>query len=352
MSNDGTLTRWKKPKRSFYIDDLVEDLIRKGLLRKDFQGGDPFLTARCYLGRAIALAMNAERKKETADARRAKLKRLEKSARAIRKRLQKLAGEAEALLSIPSAMGSATLEPWVESKRRGAAGRLRPSLLSSSTRRSAVGDVLELEAALMAHRKNIPQSTDEAFQPAFIEEMVYCWVRLTAKVPRRGRANVEEFTAFVTAAHATLGTIGNSYHLALPFHVDAWNHDRERARSRSAEWGGQVDKTLKRISRRPEYDRGDRYERRFVPPTVGVQPSSVRRELGGTQTDFDRETKRLNRLMLDGSVEAAQILWCEWELAGQKLQNHFILSAEFGFNPSDARALIWPEGARLESAPL
>ena len=204
----------------------------------------------------------------------------------------------------------------------------------------------KLEAVLGAHRKKIPQGTDDAFRPAFIEEMVYCWVRLTAKVPRRSHA--EDFVAFVAAAHTTLTAIGRP-HLALPFHVGDWDPAREKARNAEIgdDWGGQVDKTLKRINRRPAYDRATRYEHRFVPPTVGVQPPSLRREFGATQTDFDQETKRLNKVVLDGSVEAAQILWCEYELAGRKLRNHF----SGVVNYADAQALIWPEGAYLMAAP-
>ena len=342
------IPRWTKPTPSFDIDDGVMDLLKAGLLRLDFQG-DPFLTARCYLGRAIAIAMDAECKRKSAPGRRAKLKRLGERARILGKRLQKLAEEAEILLSMPSEMGAGTPEPKIELERQEAAACIRLPLLSSSNRRSAVGDVRKLENALREHRRNIPQQTDEAFRSAFIEEMVYCWVRLTAKIPSRGHA--DKFVAFVAAAHVTLGSIGRA-HLALPFHIDDWDPSQERARSGKIgdDWSGQVDKTLKRINRRPEYDRGDRYERRYVPPTVGVQPASVRRQFGATQADFDHETRRLNKLMLDGSVEAAQILWCENQLAEQKLRNHFFHSMEFGFNAAEAGALIWPEGRYLVQA--
>jgi hypothetical protein len=308
------------------------------------------------------------------------LKGLEKNARDIRKRLQRFAEEAEIQLAIQSAMGSGTPEPKEEFERREAAARLRPPLLSSNKRRSAVGDLLEAERALKAHRKDIPKANDEAFCPSFVEEIVYCWVRLTVKPPSRRKA--EPFTAFVAAAHATLWTKGRS-HLNLPFHIPNWNPDEERNRKRDAEWGSQVDKTLKRISHRPRYDRADRYEwhaasgLRPAPPTVGIQPSSVRREFGaGDSDDFDRETRRLNKLMLEGSVEAAQILWCEYQLGGRELQQHFELDRKIrraakalelarlrgkstaaeeerlkaaGANDcsvdlAKAQALIWPEG--------
>jgi hypothetical protein len=218
-------------------------------------------------------------------------------------------------------------------------------LLSSSRRRSLVGEVEELEAALRAHRGNIPSSPDEAFRPAFIEQMVYCWVRLTAKHPTRG---TEAFKAFVAAAHATL-FVTSPADLGLPFFVEPWEGGEEKARakewraalkkkgprvvSKHDEWEWQIQKTLERINKRPKYDGGYRYEEDLVPPIVGVQPSLARRRPTITRGEFDEETKRLIQEMLgdgEGSRAAAQILWCEFELAGRELKNRYLGEAKHG----------------------
>jgi hypothetical protein len=110
--------RLKKPKPCFDIDNAVEDLIKSDLLRKDFQGGDPFLTARCYLGRAITIARKEKSRRKDLNALRSDLERAEKTACALKERLQQVAEEAEILLATPVTMWSETLNPKVESERR------------------------------------------------------------------------------------------------------------------------------------------------------------------------------------------------------------------------------------------
>jgi hypothetical protein len=334
MPNDAVM-RWKKPRPAFDIDDAVEDLIRADLIRGDFQG-DPYLTARCYLGRASAIARKDLLKKKAAPANRADLEKVEKKVRSVAKRLQKdterlqkVAEKAEILLATPVTMGNETLDPSVEFERRAAAVNIRRPLLSLSRRRSLVGEIEasvaawvgEIEAlgtALRAHRSDIPNCLDDAFRPAFIEEMVYCWVRLTAKRPAR---HDEKFAAFVVAAHTTLIPTSPT-DLWLPFFVEPWDGDEESKRSAEFgdEWGGQIEKTLRRINSRPERGGAYRYERGLVPPTVDVQPSLAQRRFSTSSAEFDEETKRLVKEMLadgEGSRAAAQILWCELELAGR-----------------------------------
>jgi hypothetical protein len=368
MPND-TAMRRKKPKPAFDIDNAVEALIGAGRLREGFDS-DPFLTARCYLGRAIAIARKDLLKKKAASAHRAGLEKMEKKVRAVAEslqevaeRLQEVAEEAEILLASSVTMGAETLDPSVEFGRRDHAANIRRPLLTSSRRRSLVGEVEAfaaarvgeveaLEAALRTHRSRIPQRSDAAFRPAFIEELVYCWVRLTAKPPTR---DDQRFAAFVGAAHTTLFTTSPT-DLGLPFFVEPWDGEEEKARAKKwradqnkpkkriakrDEWDWQIEKTLKRINKRSESDGAYRYEQ-GVPPTVGAQPPLERRRPTTTPAEFDEETKRLNKEMLvgEGSRAAAQILWCEWELAGRELRQHFISSEEFGFTPADAMARI------------
>src|ERR1700690_1634572 len=111
MSDALAPPRWQNPRPSLDLDNEVESLIKTGLLRQGFEE-NPFLTARCYLGRAIALARNAECKRDA----------------------------------------------LAELERRGAAARVRLPLMSNprpSSTFSAVAAVQELEAALKAHRDDI-----------------------------------------------------------------------------------------------------------------------------------------------------------------------------------------------------
>jgi hypothetical protein len=338
MPNDAAM-RWKKPKPAFDIDDAVDDLIRAHLIRGDFQG-DPYLTARCYLGRASAIARKDLLKKKALSARRADLEKTEKKVRAVAKRLQKVAEEAEILLATSVTMGNETLDPSMEFERRAAAVNIRRPILSLSRRRSLVGEIEALGTALRAHRSNIPQCTDDAFRPAFIEEMVYCWVRFTAKHPTQSD---EEVKAFVGAAHTTL-FVASPTDLGLPFFVEPWDGEEEskRAAEFRDNWDWQFEKTLERIDKRPSYDGAYRYEQGFVLPTVDVQPPLERRRLTTTQSEFDEETKRLIKEMLadgEGSRAAAQILWCEYHLAGWDLQKRYFDA--YDFNPADAQKRIW-----------
>lgn len=345
MSDALAPPRWQNPRPSLDLDNEVESLIKTGLLRQGFEE-NPFLTARCYLGRAIALARNAECKRDALAATRSDLEKVEKRARTLKRGLQQLAEEAETLLSIPTTTGSETLEPEAELERRGAAARVRLPLMSNprpSSTFSAVAAVQELEGALKAHRDDIPQRSEDAFRSAFIEEIAYCWVRLTAKVPTAGD---EGFAAFVSAAHSTLG-VTSPRGLDLPFHVEDWDPVKERARHAqiSDQWGFQIKKTLQRMNRRPPHDRADRYERGFAAPAVAKQPSSVRRRIASTKPEFDEETKRLIKEMRAGSAgsrDAAQILLCEFQLAGRGLQRRYI--DDFDLLPNEAQAVFWPAG--------
>jgi hypothetical protein len=353
--------RWKKPRPCFDIDDGVEGLIKADLLRGDFQG-DPFLTARCYLGRAITIARKEKSRRKDLNALRSDLERAEKTACALKERLQQVAEEAEILLATPVTMWSETLNPKVESERRAPAVNIRRPLLSLSRRRSLVGDVQELEAALRMHRRNITAANDAAFRPAFIEQMVYSWVSLTGKSPAHSD---ERFLAFVISAHATT-LKKSSVDLDLPFYVEPWDPAEEKARERRwvdkkdcDPWGFQVRKTLERMSRRPEESGAYRYEQGLVPPIVDVQPSLARRKFGPTPEQFDEETKRLTKEMLaDGecSSSAAQILWCEYHLAGRTLQARYfgkgkVKPDEPTFTPADALARIWRSGQSGQTPP-
>jgi hypothetical protein len=350
MPNDAAM-HWEKPNPAFYIDDAVEGLIRADLIRKD--RGDPYLTARCYLGRAITIARKEKSRRKDLNALRSDLERAEKTARALKKRLQQVAEEAEILLATPVAMWSETLDPKVEFERRAPAVNIRRPLLSLSRRRSLVGDVEDLEKALRAHRKNITAANDAAFRPAFIEQMVYSWVSLTGDSPAHSD---EGFVAFVISAHETT-LKKSSVDLGLPFFVEPWDPAEEKARARRwvdkkdrDPWGFQIRKTLERLSRRPEEGGPYRYEWVLAPPIVDVQPSLARRNFGPSPQQFDEETRRLTKEMLSDSEcsrSAAQILWCEYHLAGRELQARYfgggkVKPDEPTFNPADALARIWP----------
>jgi hypothetical protein len=319
-----------KPDPAFGIDDALEDLIDTGALRDVFED-NPFLTARCYLGRAIALARKDELRQQAArEVLRDPLRKLEEKAQGLVERLREFAEdefaeEARIPLATPITKGAEGLDAEAELRRR-------------ELPDDAIAAVQRLADGLTVHRGKITQQTDDAFRPAFIEEMVYCWVRLFGKAP--GKID-EDFVSFVNAAHFTL-TEATSIDLGLPFYVEPWHPAAERARNGDG-WGWQITKTLKRMRCRPEWDRADRYEKGFETQSVGIQPSRVvfRRPAARIAlAEFEKETKQLIALMSaagpDGRA-AAQILWCEYEIGGKE---HRELLLKMGLNPADATALI------------
>ena len=206
---------------------------------------------------------------------------------------------------------------------------------------------------------------DKKFEAYFIEEMACCWIRLTGVAP--GPSD-QQFAEFVDAAHKTLGTTAPRT-LDLPFAVERWDFNCEAARNVEINkkaiqvrqrwqkrkppadknrnerkpavngWVSQIKKTTDRLG-----DDVYRYERGLAPPNIGLQPSPVKRRFFQSAPENDEETKKLIAQMYSGGEElrraAAQILWNEYELAGQSRRNQYHL--ELRFNPADALALIWP----------
>ena len=145
--------------------------------------------------------------------------------------------------------------------------------------------------------------------------------------------------ALVQQAHATV-VEASAADLDLPFHLESWNCDEERVRNLSFQdrWDWQVKKTMTRLS-----GRADRFEQGSAPPSVGVQPSAARRRPGATRREFNEETATLIEQMRAGGEhgrDAAQILWCEYDLARQEVRDHYI--RQLHFDPADAMALISP----------
>jgi len=314
MPDRATRPRWQKPKKRFEIDDEVEGLIKAGRLRKDFEG-DPYVTARCFLGRAVSLASNKEREQQLSPANdRRDLKKLEDKVRGVAKRLETIAIEAATVLARPIVRGGETLDPANEFARR-------------DLPETALAGLQAFAAGIRAQRKKSRQKSEKVFVSVFVEENIYCWVRLTAGAP--GRAS-QEFASFVDAAHRTLGSAKEPAALGLPFHVEAWDIDGERARNKAINngqdgWSWQIRKTLRDMAGRPETDRANRYEKGFLPHSVGVQPSAIWRQLKPTIEEFREETRRLNELMLEGVTAAAEILWCEYEIASAETRNRYFL---------------------------
>jgi hypothetical protein len=210
------------PDPAFAIDDEIETLfIKEGRLRRNFQG-DPYLTARCYLGRAIAIARKDEvRQKFAREVLRSALKEQVKKALDIERQLRRLAEEARISLATAITKGAEGLDAEAELRRR-------------ELPDEAIDAVHNLADGLKAHRDKTTQGSDDDFRPAFIEEMVYCWVRLSGKAP--GKTN-EKFARFVDLAHRTLGK-ATPIGLGLPFYVDDWDTEAERARNAKIKAGG------------------------------------------------------------------------------------------------------------------
>lgn len=355
----------QKPQPAFDIDDEMEALIKDGRLRKDFKG-DPYMTARCYLGRAVSLATNKERWQQSfLSNHRCDLKKQENKVRDVEKRLQKLAPDLARVLAVPVVTGGEKLDPKSELKRCDLAPDARAGVRALADR-------------LRALREKLRQKSEKVFHSVFIEEHVYCWVRLTGDAP--GTSN-QHFASLVDAAHRTLIAALQPAALRLPFYVEPWDIAAARARDND-EWDHQIRKTLADMAGRPETDRADRYEKGCSPQSVGVQPSPVWREVKHVAAEFHEETKRLNERMREGVDAAAQILWCEFEIAGAELRNRYLdpgtndpsirkrparierdappgsndpsieelharalrVDLEFGFNPAEALAMIWPDG--------
>jgi hypothetical protein len=317
-----TPPRWPKPRPAFAIDDAVEDSIKAGRLRKDFDG-DPYLTARCYVGRAGGIATREEHwQQDGQNDHRDDLRKLEAEVVKIERRVQKVAEKTDLVLSRPVVRGNETVDPQAHRERLELPYRALVALWT-------------LEDVLREEREKIRQRSDKVFLAAFIEEMLYGWVRLTCRIP--GRSN-EEFINFVAKAHQTLSHASPA-DLRLPFYVELWDANAERARSKiiKDKWSWQVRKTLDDVARRSVSDRADRYEKGHLAQTVGIQPSTVYRRHTGTWAEFDEETKRLIELMLAGDRDAELILWCESKLGGKGLQNRFL---DAGYYSAARRARI------------
>ena len=113
------------------IDYEVEDLNANNRIRLDFEG-DPLATARCYVARAITLALKAERIHVEAAKLRVELRKAEVWFRNEAKRLQKKIERADALLSASLATEGSEIsnDPSRVFERRQVAQGLRPPLLT------------------------------------------------------------------------------------------------------------------------------------------------------------------------------------------------------------------------------
>jgi hypothetical protein len=337
------------------LDREVSILVRgtgRARLRENFDG-DPYMTARCYLGRAITKAMVADPREQAIRERHSGRKALREKVEDQKARLRELLVLHQLDIAHGLVRGGAPLDALSNFDLRDLAD-------------DAVNALDRLDKALLKSPDLPPplREDDKKFEAYFVEEMAYCSVRLTGDAP--GPSD-QQFAEFVDAAHKTLGTTAPRS-LGLPFEVERWELNREAARNVEINikafqahrewkkgirkpavngWVTQIKKTVNRLG-------ADlyQYERDLAPPNIGLQPSPVQRRFFQSDSQNDAETKRLIAQMYSGGEKlrqaAAQLLWNEFELAGRKRRDHY---ADLGFNVADALALIWPSGPGFYSIP-
>ncbi len=219
MLGDKPPPHWQKAKPSVRVDDELEKLIKNGLLRGGFQG-DPYLTTRCYVGRAIALARIKDREQKANANFRDALINVEHRVRGLEKRLKAVAADAKAVLSRPVTAGLESSDTVGHLERIGLPGK-------------ALDAVQALAAGLRAHRKNIRQKSEEVSSQLSSRKWFTAGSASLAKQPARSN---DRFLKLVSEAHTTLG-VASPATLKLPFHVEPWDVDEERERNGKIESG-------------------------------------------------------------------------------------------------------------------
>ncbi len=332
-----------KPNPDFPIDGVVQELVsgkwagRGWQLSPDFKG-DPYLTVHCFLGRAVEIGTNADRKEE---ARRAHAPQV------LLADIAEVETAVRVVLNFNLAERLAVITPRTESidterespvyKFTGPIDEAKPWLFK------AVANCESARRVVVA-RASAKQRGAKTFLTAFAEEMIYAWICLTARIP--GPAE-KLFHRFVAEAFKTL-QLTNAAALCLPFYVQPWDQTwmgikQEEIRGKKSGWAHQIRGALREMSRRSSTDRADRYAKGYQPDGVGVQPlpERARRNFAdGILVVDDQETRRLIAVMNGGGDEgrgAASVLWTEYELGSEQRRRQY---DEVDFNPAEAIALL------------
>ena len=334
--------RWIKPNPAFAIDRIVEKLVFGQYatlgwsLAPDL--GNPYLTARCFLGRAVEIAKNADHKEV---ARRAH------APQDLLEEIGEIETAARVILNSKLAARLAVIMPRTESidpEREFPIYKFTGPIEDAKAPLVKALEHVEEARNVIRDRPRPKQDGAKTFMTAFAEEMVYGWVRLTGKIPGPADKPLHEFVAeaFKTLQSTTPGA------LHLPFYVRRW-HQRGMALKQEAidqkknGWAHQIRVATEDMAKRSEKDRADRYRKGFQPDGVGVQPlpECARRNFAnGVPALHDQETRRLISVMNAGSEDgryAASVLWTEYDLGSQQRRRRY---EALGFNPADARPLL------------
>jgi hypothetical protein len=342
----GRSTRWTKPSPSYAIDRFVEGLVsgnyaERWSLSPDLQD-DPWLIARCFLGRAVEVAKNADRKEE--------VRRRTQVPQNLLAEISELETAMRVIMSSNLAAKLAVITPRTESidpetefpiseftgPIEKAKMYLAKALASGEAARKVVGE-----------RPRPKQSGAKTFETSFGEEMIYAWVRLTGKIPGPADKIFQRFCeeAFRTLQSTTPAALG------LPFYVRRWDvaemgRKHEAISQTDGGWGPQIRVALEGMSKRGIKDRADRYKNGY-PDGIGAQPlpeGSCRGFVDGVPAIDDQETLRLISVMNAGGEAgrgAASVLWTEFDIGGERRKKRYL---DLGFALGDAVAVLGRPG--------
>jgi hypothetical protein len=248
--------RWPKPNPAFAIDNIVEKLASGEYaalgwsLAQKFEG-NPYLTARCYLGRAVEIAKNADHKEEARLA--------APSTRDLLVEINKIEHAARVILNSKLPATLAVITPLTESidpKRELPIYKFTGPIEDTKALLVKALEHSEEAREVVRKRKKPKQNTAKMFERAFVEEMTYGWVRLTEKIP--GPAD-QIFTTYVAEAFKTLQSTTPAS-LRLPFYIRRWDPRGMELKQKAIDkklhfWRHFVREAVNDISKRPEADR-------------------------------------------------------------------------------------------------
>jgi hypothetical protein len=215
-------SQYREPSPPNDLDRKVSILVRgtghSRRLRENFDG-NPYMTARCYLGRAITKAMVAEIRERAIRERHGGRRALRKKVQDQKVTLSKLLASHRLDIAHGLVRGGAPLDALSNFDLRDLAD-------------DAVNALDRLDKALLKSPDLPPplREDDKKFEAYFVEEMAYCSVRLTGDAP--GPSD-QQFAEFVDAAHKTLGTTAPAAWACPSRSRDGNSTVRRRAMSRS-----------------------------------------------------------------------------------------------------------------------